>query len=288
MSDTLLFDRLPPLPQSATIREISTRLWHNRQICALWLGGSLARGNADPYSDVDYRIAVAPWHLSDWQTPEFAALFVSAGVVARQSLAFDQDSLFHHLVLANGEIFDVLVQSTTREPTPEERLILGCRDEQFARILGNQSAEQPRTQAAQAADILELLSTFWISTHKHRKVLQRNLDLMVQLALALEHSLLLRLWYIEVSGQDCGDLRLQTIHSLSPVIRSLQQAAGERVLTLTGAPMRQRQEIYRTIEGNRELAVSLGRRLATTYAFPYPAALEATVRQSWQHFLDEQ
>jgi len=52
--------------------------------------------------------------------------------------------------------------------------------------------------------------------------------------------------------------------------------------------MRQRQEIYRVIESNRELAASLGHHLATTSAFPYPTALEATVRQCWQRFLDEQ
>jgi len=59
--------------------------------------------------------------------------------------------------------------------------ILGCQDAQFARILGNHAAELPR---AQAADIEELLITFWISTHKHRKVLWRHLDLMAYSGLA--------------------------------------------------------------------------------------------------------
>jgi hypothetical protein len=288
MPDELRFDLLPPLPQCATVREISTRLWHNDQVCALWLGGSLARGTADIYSDVDYRLAVTPRHLSGWQAPDVATLFVSARVVGQQSLTFDQHSLFYHLVLANGEIFDFLVQSTTREPTPELRLILGCRDEQFAHTLGNRSPEQPREQAAQATDIQELLTTFWITTHKHRKVLQRKLDLMAHSGLEIEQSLLLRLWYIEISGQDCGDLRRQSIYSLTGVIRILEQAAGDQARALIGAPLRQRQEIYRAIEDNRERVAHLGRRLAQTYGFPYPTALEATVRQSWQHFLDEQ
>jgi hypothetical protein len=134
----------------------------------------------------------------------------------------------------------------------------------------------------QAADIQELPTTFWITTHKHRKVLQRKLDLLAHIGLAMEQNLLLRLWYIELSGQDCKDLRRQTIHSLSGVIRTLEQAAGEQAHALIGAPKRQRQEIY------RKLVASLGRKLATGYGFPYPSALEATVRQSWQRFLDEQ
>jgi hypothetical protein len=119
-------------------------------------------------------------------------------------------------------------------------------------------------------------------------VLQRKLDLMAHSGLEIEQSLLLRLWYIEISGQDCGDLRRQSIYSLTGVIRILEQAAGDQARALIGAPLRQRQEIYRAIEDNRERVAHLGRRLAQTYGFPYPTALEATVRQSWQHFLDEQ
>jgi predicted nucleotidyltransferase len=43
----------------AFVREAAERLRADERIVAAWLGGSLAAGNADGYSDVDLRIAVA-------------------------------------------------------------------------------------------------------------------------------------------------------------------------------------------------------------------------------------
>jgi hypothetical protein len=70
------------------------------------------------------------------------------------------------------------------------------------------------------------------------------------------------LWYIDLTGNDCGDLRRQTIHSLSGVIRTLEQAAGDEIRAVVGTPTRQSQEIYRAIEGDRQIVARLGRSLA--------------------------
>lgn len=291
MPDELRLDLIPQLPQCATIREISRRLWHHEQVLALWLGGSLGRGGGDAYSDVDYRVAVAAQHLPGWQPPDFAAIFASDRVVGQQALVSGQGLALYHLVLSGGEILDFCVQSTARDLTPEARLVLGCRDEQFAQILEHGSQVSPewrQGQQAQAASIQELLTAFWTTTHKHRKVLHRRLDLMAHFGMNIEHSLLLRLWYISISGKDCGDLRQQTIHSLTDVIGALEQVAGDEARTLVGAPHRLRQELYRAIEDNRTFVARLGRSLAQTYGFPYPEELEATVQQSWQRFREEQ
>jgi len=118
-------------------------------------------------------------------------------------------------------------------------------------------------------------------------VLHRSLDVMAMLGLHIEQGLLLRLWYIEVSGQDCGDVRRQTIHSLTEVVQTIEQAMGPQALALLGAPMRDRQELCQAIERNRQ-AVSqhLGRHLAQQYGFEYPAVLEETVVRGWEVFLE--
>ena len=72
MSDThsdLRLEALPPLPQSQTIRAIAPRLWQDERVVAIWLGGSLAAGSADQYSDIDMRIAVAPSDIASWEAP---------------------------------------------------------------------------------------------------------------------------------------------------------------------------------------------------------------------------
>src|SRR5260370_42216315 len=111
---------------------------------------------------------------------------------------------------------------------------------------------------------------------------------MATVGLDVEQGLLLGLWYIEVSGQDCGDMRRQTIHSLTEGVHTIERAMGPQALALLGAPMRDRQELCQAIERNRQ-AVSqhLGRHLAQQYGFDYPAVLEGTVLQGWEVFMGE-
>jgi hypothetical protein len=282
------FSQLPALPQSATIRSLATLLWQDARVVALWVGGSLASGAGDRWSDVDFRVAVPPEDFAPWQALPFDALFAQAPVVGSGKLSFGTDAVLHHLVLANGEILDFFVQTTTRTPTQEPLLVLGCRDAAFARVLAAQNGVPGiEMQPVNGEAVRELLVSFWISSHKHRKVLARGLDLMAPLGLQHEQSKLLRLWYIEASGMDCGDMRRQTIHSLTQVIRTIEQARGASALEVIGAPARNRQELIQTIEANRQVvSSSLGPCLAERYGFAYPAALEATTRQGWQVFLD--
>jgi predicted nucleotidyltransferase len=291
MQKELQLDILPDCSQRATVVEISTRLWQHDDVVALWLGGSLARGAWDEFSDIDFRVAVAPQDILAWKTPPFEEIFAHAPVVGQQFLVFGEQAFLHHLVLANGEIIDFFVLSTRQKLTPEPRLILGCRDEDFAQLLvANQRVarvEQPLAEV-EPATIQDVLTSFWINTHKHCKVLHRNLDLLVNFGFDVEKALLVRLWYIEVSGKDCGDVRQGTIHTLTSIMRTLEQAVGDEARSVMGAPMRTRAEIGQAIEGNRKIVSRIGRHLAQKYGFVYPDDLEATVLQSWQEFLELQ
>jgi hypothetical protein len=283
----LQLSNLPDLPQRASIVEAASNIWPEAGVVALWLGGSLARGAGDRFSDIDFRVAVMPDQLAPWKTPRFEHIFTHTAIVGQAVMQFGDDAVLHHLVLSNGEIFDFFVQSATRLPTLEPLLILGCRSDEFERKLAGQNGIPPvERQAVDGEVVRDLLVSFWINSHKHRKVLYRGLDLMATLGLHIEQSLLLRLWYIEVSGQDCGDVRRQTIHSLTEVVHTIERAMGPQALALLGAPMRDRQELCKAIERNRQ-AVSqhLGRHLAQQYGFDYLAALEETVLRGWEVFL---
>lgn len=282
----LQLNDLPNLPQRATIVQVASTLWSDANVVALWVGGSLARGRGDRYSDVDFRVAVASDQLASWKSPRFDQIFSQVSVVGQDLLQFGDEALLHHLVLSNGEIFDFFVQSTTRLPTQEPLLILGCRSSEFeSRLAGQNIVPQVERQAVSKEVVQKLLISFWISSHKHRKVLERGLDLIVPIGLHMEQNMLLRLWYIEVSGQDCGDMGRQTIHSFTEVARTIEKAMGPQALAQIGMPVRDRQELYQTIEHNRQTIALLGRHLAQRYDFAYPFALEATVLQGWQAFL---
>lgn len=282
----LFLSHLPDLPQCATLRAIAPHLWSSEEIVALWIEGSLARGTGDLFSDVDLHVAVASTQLENWKTPDFAHIFVDVHVVGKHFLAFGEHAFLHHLVLANGDIFDFFVQDTIQPLSSDAKLVIGCRDEALAQKLQEKAQELPvKKLPVQKEQLQQILDSFWISTHKHRKVLQRDLAAMTLLGLAGERNILLRLWYIQATDADCGDLGRSTIHSLTHVIRTVERHLGSRALEVLGAPVRNNEEIYRAIEGNRCEVAELGRWLAQKYEFAYPEALEATAQQGWQQFL---
>jgi hypothetical protein len=280
---------LPDLPQRATIVEVASRLRTDDTVVALWVGGSLARGAGDRYSDVDFRVAVEAEQFASWRSPLFSQIFTGTPVVGRIYIPFGNDALLHHLVLGNGEIFDFFVQSTSRLPTEEPLLILGCRSEEFARLLKARN-DVPEVERLQVGGDLvqDLLVSFWISSHKHRKTLGRDLDPLTVLGVQIEQTILLRLWYIEASGWDCNDVRRQTIHSLTECIQVVEQALGPAALALLGMPMGDREELCQAIESTRHIVAQLGRRLAERYGFAYPSDLETTVLQAWELFRQEE
>ncbi len=282
---TLRLDALPDLPQRRTLERVAARLWAEDEVAALWLGGSIARGEADPHSDVDLRVAVRPDALVRWQEPDRAALSALIGetVVGVHALRWE-GTVLHQFLLAEGVIWDLLVQSVEREPPQDFTLVLGCRDDEFGRRLASallpQGEEMP---PADPAAIQEAITNFWVGSHKHVRMLYRHLDLLILHGLSLEHSVLMRLWYVEATGRDLGSQR-PTIHTLTPQVRAVTSFIGPRSLETLGAARTNRTEIKQVIEAHRDEVAAVGRRLAARLGFAYPDALEQTVRQGWAEY----
>jgi predicted nucleotidyltransferase len=275
---------LPSLPQAETIRRLAERLWADARVRAIWLGGSLASGAGDVYSDIDLRIAVAPDDLAAWEAPDFGAR-LSAPVLASHFLRFGADSFLHHLILGNGDILDFLVQSSETKPMAEPIRVLGCREAGFAeRLAACAHAPEEAPSPVRAEEVRELLHAFWVNSHKHRKVLYRDLDLMIPASAHFTWSLQMRLWHIQATGTDTTSRHFSGIHGLTELVRAVTRVEGERALALTGAPIRTRAEIVAAIEGQRVVVARLGRALAARYGFEYPAALEAMVLREWEAF----
>lgn len=284
--ETLHLNHLPSLLQQRTIRAVATALWQHQGVIALWLGGSLACGTGDVVSDIDFRVAVAPAYLADWEVPPFERIFVHPPVVGQQFLRFGNHAFLHHLLLSTGELLDLYIQSTEREVTPEPHQVLGCRSERFARLLAQSQSASPvmEAQPPMSEMLRSLLIDFWINTHKHQKVLHRGLDLLCIRRIQKERDLLLRLWFIQISGRDYNITR-ETLHSLTEIVSTIERANGPQALHLLGAPTRNRQELAQVIELHRAVISELGHQFAHQYGFEYPAALEATVRRCWQEFV---
>jgi hypothetical protein len=275
---------LPDLPQRGTIALLAPRLWHDARVAAVWIGGSLARGVGDAYSDIDLRVAVAPADLDGWKTPDFAALLGDLAL-DRQFISLGDDVFIHHLILANGDILDFLVQSVERRPPAEPILILGCRSATLAeRLAAASRPEEVDSKPASAEAVRELVTAFWINSHKHRKVLHRRLEPMFPAGVYAAWTMLMRLWYIEATGNDVRPYHFSGIHGLTELVRAVGGVAGADALAIFGAPIRTPAEIWEAVTRQHEAAAHAGRLLADRFGFAYPAALEEMVRASWSAF----
>jgi hypothetical protein len=276
------FDSLPNLAQTAVLRDVVQRLVPNPEMRAIWLGGSFAAGSADRYSDVDLRIAVAPDRLKAWRAPEWRTI-LNQDQVGGTFLAFGEDALLHHIVLEDGTIFDFFVQST-RHDNPEQAIkVLACRDEAFGERLARFQESAPlQTPPVEAVTLSQTLVEFWINSHKHRKVLGRNLFLVAVAGIQPERMMLLRLWHAFQTGREMGGR--PTIHTLTAAAREIERGTGQHALQVVGMPLRNLDEIVAAIETARDEVAQVGRRLAAREGFDYPQRLEQVVRRSWAEF----
>jgi len=270
---------LPDLPQTPYLKDLAQRLWQTNDTAALWLGGSLAEAKGDAYSDVDLRIAVEEAEFSSWQTPDLDQIFGQA-CLAHTTLNFSE-SLLHHVLLENGDIYDLYIQKVSNPIINEGRIILGCRDAAFLEKL--QTPPKPYSLDAdlEPKTVLEVLEQYWLGSHKHRKALHRDLEVLSWEGLNLFRPVLVRLAYMLATGRDCGDIRRLKIHGFSPVSRALRETD---ILETIGLPVRNRDEIMGALDSLHKEVGQVGRALAEKYGFAYPERLEAVVLEHWVTF----
>lgn len=271
--NSLNLDALPDLPQRPLLAAVARDLWDDPAVAALWLGGSLVRGAGDSHSDVDLRIALAPPAAVAEELPA-SAHRLAAHITYSLLMRFAGDAVLHHLLLDDGQIYDLWIQTAMREPSREARLVLGCRDEAFALKLAGGEDPSVQFKTADPDEIRQVIGGFWINLRKHRKVLARGLTLI---AWEGEHRLrqdILRLWHVLATGQDCGPLSSMTIHSLTPMARTLEAAHEGRALGDLGRSSETEAEFGEAMEQMRGEGARVGRLLAGRLGFDYPVAAE--------------
>ncbi len=269
----LNLDALPDLPQRPLLIELARNLWADPAVAALWLGGSLARGAGDAHSDVDLRVGLAaPAEITE--ALPASAHRLSERVTHCVTWPVGADAALHQMLLDDGQIYDLWIQTTAREPSSEARLVLGCRDAAFAPKLASGADPSVSFKPADPEEVRRLVGGFWMNIRKHRKVLARGLTLI---AWEGEHRIrqeLLRLWHIEATGLDCGPIQAMTIHSLTPMVRAVEAAFGGEAVAALGRSSEAEKEFQEAAERLREEGARVGRALAGRLGFDYPAAAE--------------
>lgn len=272
--------RLANGPHASLIREMARMCYADASIQAIWVGGSLAAGLGDAYSDIDFRIAVEPGQLDRWTHPDwehYLPMHPCGGTLLR----FGERALLHHMVLADGTIIDFYVQDTATENLEPHLVILACRNAEFKeKLVGFARPPASLVREIDGAVVRQFLVDYWIATHKQMKALSRRYDYSAFAGLYIERMALLRTWYMQAVGKDI-DARV-TIHMLGAMHKGLEGKLTEDQHNILGLPSRTPAETVTVIDAIRDEMSRAGRCLAARHGFAYPKELEEAVRRLWE------
>lgn len=275
---------LADVPHSHLIHAMATRCAADPRVLAIWVGGSLASGRGDHYSDIDFRIAVAPDTVEEWASPDWAGLLPVPPCGAVQ-LRFGAGMLLHHMVLADGTIVDFLVLETTVDHQEPDVVVLWCNDPDLRTRL--EALATPAASLVKEVDpavLRNFLVDYWIATHKQMKALARAYDESAFVGLYVERMALLRAWYMVATGKDI-EARM-SLHMLGALHKGLDGVLTPRQRELVGMPTRTPQEMIAAIEAVRSEMAATGRVLAERHEIVYPHELEAVVMRTWEQNKD--
>lgn len=267
-------------PHAQRIREMANKCWTDERIQALWVGGSLASGTGDEFSDIDFRIAVEPGQVGEWTNPNWDN-YLPIPPAGGTFMRFGEQALLHHMILTDGTIVDFFVQDTAMQNPEPKIVILACRSAPFQTMLeGFARPAAALTREIDSTVTSQFLVDYWITTHKQMKALARKYDHSAFAGLYMERMALLRAWFMQATGMDI-DSRV-SLHMLGALHKGLEGTLTEQQHNILGLPSRTPDETVTVIEAIRAEMARVGRWLADKYDLAYPAELEAVVESSWQ------
>ena len=266
-------------PHAQLIQDLTENCYADERVQAIWVGGSLASGTGDQFSDVDFRIAVEPGEVEKWAAPDWERILPVAsadGILMR----FGEQALLHHLVLADGTILDFFVQDTERQNFEPNIVVLASRNPDFrAKLDDFARPAAPLTSEIDGATVRRLLVDYWIATHKQLKALARGYDLSPFVGLYYERLPLLRAWYMRATGMDIP--ARASLHMLNKLHEGLDGHITDEQREIMGMPSRTPAETVAAIEAIRNEMAEVGRYLADKHDFSYPQQLEEVARAFW-------
>lgn len=210
------------------------------------LGGSRARGEADEWSDIDL-VMDAP----GWEPARLGGLWLGG-----QTMRLG-DAPFHHGVLADGTVLDVLIGPPGEVYLPPD---------------AKPDPAPPPVPLAEGASL-----DFWLNSMKHAKPLGRGVGGMVFFGLHHDAMALVRLWAMEDTGRDPGSGAF-TIFGMTPLIR--RHLTPGRLLLL-GMPTGTIEELRAAARAYRDAASIAGRAAEAKWGLPYAHLLEKVVLERW-------
>ncbi len=272
------------LPQLEILPGLVERLYALPVVQSVYLGGSLSRGRGDIYSDLDLQVTVNP-SCTDFLSDADITQVAGVPPLATVRFPLGTQAWMHHMILPSGIVVDL--QCRHRIPAPELQQLV-CLDRNCS-PLTNQVATRPKAwapEAISATEIGNLIQTFWITMHKHRRGIKRQQNMVIWVGIHHSTAQLLRLQFIAATDKDCGDLTRMGIYALSSVHEWFKGRGNTELLSEIlhlGASLNWSHSVSR-IAGKGSSICQL---LRTRWELPARLwELEQMVTTEWQRSLD--
>ena len=279
MKQDLNFGPLANGPHIDLIQDMAKKCYADATVQAIWVGGSLASGTGDEYSDIDFRIGIDASEMDNWMQPDWNR-YLPLDSYGSTLMRFGEHAILHHHILSDGTIVDFFIQATSRNNPEPALVVLACRNDEFGKALANFAMPALSiTKEINVERVRQFLVDYWIITHKEAKGLGRKYDYTLFVGLYHERLALLRALYMEHMGDDIE--ARASIHMLGVLHKGLNSKLSAAQQTLLGLPTSTVEETVIAIESTRTEMSRIGRKLAKLYNFEYPDKLETIVFQNW-------
>jgi predicted nucleotidyltransferase len=255
---------IPSPAQRDLVERIAAVLWTDERIFAVWLGGSLARGNADAYSDVDVHALVDDHGLTDVLGRLDRMVDQISPTVYRRRMTLGRDSILVGIT-PEWQRFDLVFHSSSSlaDRTFPQIKLLWARE--------NAQAWLPRV-APQAVVTNEQVAQFAPTVPEFLRVLGL-LPVVVgrgEYLVAMDGVMLLRRYLIDLFILANGIAERGGILRLHPLLTSEQRAALERFPPLVP----DKEAVITGHLACARLFLPLARRVLERNGVAYPIAFE--------------
>ena len=203
------------LPQLAVLPEIVRNLYDLPPVKAVFLGGSFGRGEGDLWSDLDLQVLVDE-EFADFLDDAEIRLVTGRPPVALERFKLGPTGWMHHMILADGIIVDLFCRTELSVAETRMWIALSANMASLPEAIATHPKPWSPVSIAQG-EVSALVTRYWVTMHKHRRGMGRTQDLVIWTGIHHSVAQLVRLEFIGLTGQDCGDLTRMAIYDLSGV-----------------------------------------------------------------------
>lgn len=280
------------VPQGRTLQNVRDALARSGRVQAIFLGGSLANGDSDSFSDIDISVFIDP--DEDGETTLGIETMLNESVIEiHEFVGHNASTLIFWF--ENGIMCELYIFSTDeyfqRARTMEQRQTYEClylRDSSYLEGIDSNSkgAHEIIFSSPEIDSIRNLIYFFWRESFNATKLIHRNHTLTAYQKRQVLEGTFIRLAFIEKTGKEYLPENVnKSTHTYLRAFDKLSDAEKIKILDVVGLEGRDANSLGHSIYAISKAFWEVGKSLNESYPFDYPVALAELTLNQWRSLL---